>query len=326
MRSSPTWPWRSRAKGGTLALSLGESEVRYVFARETGEKGAAIGAWGTESRGTQTREAFLKRVRGILPAARRSLLVLGADDYHIVQLEAPNVPEAELRSAVRWRAMEFLPGSPHDYTLDVLGVAGPGEGAGKVIAVAAHNDLMRARMLDCDALGVTLEVIDVGETAQRNLLHAALAAEAAPPAVAGALVAHAGRALVVISVRGELHFFRRFEFNSDLVAVPVGEAQPEMMGEGAVTETAGRSLTQLQRSLDLWDDSYPHLPLETLRVHAGEITGAVVARIAPEAGVDTRPLELSAVFQAPAGPAAPPWKDPAYLPLLGALLRRAPAP
>jgi MSHA biogenesis protein MshI len=131
---------------------------------------------------------------------------------------------------------------------------------------------------------------------------------------------------MVISVRGELHFFRRFEFNSDLVAVPLGEAQPEMMGEGAVAETAARSLTQLQRSLDLWDDSYPHLPLETLRVHAGRLTDAVVGRIAPEAGVDTRPLSLSAVFQAPAGQAAAPWKDPAYLPLLGALLRPAPTP
>lgn len=326
MRSSQTWPWRSRAKGGALALSLGESEVRYVFAREANERGAALGAWGAELRGTQTRETFLKRVRGILPAARRGLVVLGADDYHIVQLEAPNVPEAELRGAVRWRAMEFLPGSPHDYTIDVLSVAGPGEGAGKVIAVAAHNDVVRTRILDCDALGVELEVIDVGETAQRNLLQAALAAEAAPPAVAGALVADAGRALVVISVRGELHFFRRFEFNSDLVAVPAGEAQPEMMGEGAVAETAARSLTQLQRSLDLWDDSYPHLPLGTLRVHAGDLTDAVVARITPEAGVEARPLELSAVFTAPAGQGAPPWKDPAYLPLLGALLRPAPAP
>lgn len=326
MRSSPIWPWRSRAKGGALALSLGESEVRYVFAREASGSAAVLGAWGTELRGTQTREAFMKRVRGLLPSARRSLVVLGADDYQIVQMEAPNVPAEELRGAVRWRAMEFLPGSPHDYTLDVLGVAGPGEAAGKVIAVAAHNDIVRARMADCDALGVALDVIDVGETAQRNLLQAALAAEASPPAVAGALVARAGRALVVISVRGELHFFRRFEFDSDLVAVPTGEAQPEMMGEGAVAETAARSLTQLQRSLDLWDDSYPHLPLETLRVHAGAITDAVVARIAPEAGVDTRPLDLSTVFQAPASQAAPPWKDPAYLPLLGALLRPAPTP
>lgn len=325
MRSSSMWPWRSRAKGGVLAVSLGENTVQYVFAREANERGAAIGAWGTEARGNLTREAFIKRVRGVLPAAQRAVVVLDPGDYQMAQVEAPNVPAAELRGAVRWRAMEFLQGSPHDYTIDVLSIAGAGERGGKVIAVAAHNDVVRARMLDCDALGVALAVVDVGETAQRNLLQAALAAEASPPGVAAALVAEAGRALVVISVQGQLYFFRRFEFNSDLVAVPAGEAQPELMGEGAVAESAGRSLTQLQRSLDLWDDSYPHLPLGTLRVHAGARTDAVVARIAPEAGVDTRALSLSSIFTAPAGKAAPPWKDPAYLPLLGALLRPFPA-
>ena len=317
------WPFRARAGTGVLALSLSDSSLRYVYASEANERGARLGAWGFETRGNQTREEFMKRVRSALPAARHAIVVLEPSDYQLAQLEAPNVPPAELRGAVRWRATELMQGSPHDYTIDVLTVTGSAERAARVIAVAAHNDVVRRRILECDELGVGLAVVDIGETAQRNLLHATLLAEPSPPGVAAAMVADGARALIVISVDGQLYFYRRFEFNTDLVAVPAGEAQPEMMGQGAVAESAGRSLTQLSRSLDLWDDSYPHLPLGTLRVHAGTKTEAIVERVATEAGVDTRALSFAGVFKAPAGKAAP-WQDPAYLPLLGSLLRPGP--
>ncbi len=321
-------PWGltrgARTKRGVLALASSENSLRYVYASEANERGATIAAWGRESRGNQTREAFMKRLKSALPAAGRAILVLDPDKYQIMQVEAPNVPPEELVGAIRWRATEFLEGSPNDYTLDVLGIAV--EGAGKVIAVAARNEVVRAHMLDCEGLGVPLSVIDVGETAQRNLLNAVLLAEPDAPNVAAALVADAGRALMVIAAQGQLHFFRRFEFNADLLAVPVDEAQPAMIGQGAVAETASRSLTQLKRSLDLWDDSYPHLPLATLRVHAGAKTEAIVGRIASEAGVETRPLAVSTIFKVAPGKDSPPWLDTAYLPLLGALLRSVEAP
>ena len=320
------WPWRGRAKGGVLAVALGESSLRYVFARDAGERGATLAAWGLEARGSQTRESFLKRAKALLPRAGAAIVVLDPRDYQILQLEAPNVPPAEVRGAVRWKATEFVEGSPLDYTIDVLDVSAAGEGPGKVIAVAAHNDLLRSRMRDGESLGLALSVIDVAETAERNLLHAALLAESPGLEVAGALFAQAGHASMIISVRGELRFFRRFEFNVDRLALPVEEEEPLMMAQGQAAEAAARSLTQLQRTLDLWDHTYAQLPLDTLRVHAGAQTAAIVDRIAPAAGVDTRPLALSGVFRGPAGRKAPPWEDPAYVPLLGALLRPGGAP
>ena len=321
MRLLPEWPWRGRAKGGVLAVALGENSLRYVFAREAGERGATVAAWGLEARGSQTRDSFLKRAKALLPRAGHAILMLDPGDYQILQLEAPNVLPEEVRGAVRWRATEFVEGSPLDYTIDVLNVATGGDGPGKVIVVAAHNDLLRSRMRDGESLGLAVSVIDVAETAQRNLLNAALLAESSDLEVAGALVAHAGHASMIIAVRGELRFFRRFEFNVDRLALPVEEEEPLMVAQGQAAEAVSRSLTQLQRSLDLWDNTYVQLPLGTLRVHAGAHTAAIVDRIAPAAGVDTRPLALSGVFRAAAGRKAPPWEDPAYLPLLGALLR-----
>lgn len=322
-RLLPDWAGSGGTKGNTLALTLTDHSVRYVLASESDEQGATLAAWGTELRGNQTRDAFMKRTKALLPAAGRVIAVLDVADYQIMQIESPNVPPEELASAVRWRATEFVDGSPHDYTLDVLAVSGTPARPANVIAVLAHNDIVRARMLDCQALGCALAVIDVVETAQRNLLHAVLLAESATPRVAALLVTTAGRALMIIAVQGQLYFFRRFEFDADTLAVAVNETQAALVGSSASEEMASRSLTQLHRSLDLWDDSYPDLPLGTLLVEAGPKTAAIINRLKPETGFDTRPLALSAIFKLPPSKASPPWLDSAYLPLLGALLRPA---
>ena len=317
------WSRRAGGKGDILALTLNDNSLRYVLASAADARGATITAWGTELRGSQTRDAFLKRTKTILPVAERVIAVLDPREYQILQIDAPNVPAEELHSAVRWRAMEFVDGSPHDYTLDVLTVPAEPARTGVVIAVIAHNDVVRTRMLDCVALGCPLSVIDVAETSLRNLLYAVLQAESAETDVAAALVADAGRALMVIVVNGQLYFFRRFEFDTDLLAVAVDELQSALVGTGAGEDAVSRSLMQLHRSLDLWEDSYPHLPLRSLHIDAGAKTGAILTRLQPETGVDTRMMALSTIFKVPVSRAPPPWLDGTFLPLLGALLRPA---
>lgn len=315
------WPWKAQADG-MLALSVTENALRHVYAREAGEDGALLVSWGMEPRASQTRESFMRRAKAALPRAARAVMVLDPADYQMLQLEAPNVPAEEMKGAVRWRATEFLEGSPQDYTVDVLNVASGGAVTGKVIVAAARNDVILRHMRDAEALGVELVAIDVAETAQRNLLHATLATEREPARVAAVLVADGGWASLVIAVQGELYFFRRFEFNADLLAGSIEPSQSEMIAHGEAGEAAARAVMQFHRSLNPWDDAYAHLPLETLRVHAGARTAAIVQRLAPEAGVEMRPLVLSRVFRtAGAGNASPPWDDCAYLPLLGALLR-----
>ena len=316
------WPWQARAKSGTMALMIGENSMRYVLAAETGNSAATLAAWGMEQRGSSTREAFMKRIKLALPPAQTTIAVLEPRDYQIIQVETPNVPAEELRGAVRWKTVEYLDGSPHDYTFDVLTMTGEGN-RGNIIAIAAHNSLVRARMLDCAGLDHPLSVIDVAETAQRNLLRAVLQSRHPGVKVAAALIADAGRALLVITVRDELCFFRRFDFDVDMLAVPVDEVQSALISQGANAEAVSGSLMQLHRSLDLWEDSYPNLPLGIMLIDAGVKTAAIVERLRPETGVETEALDPSAIFALPAEKKTPPWREPAYLPLLGALLRSA---
>lgn len=317
----PDLPWRRPEKGSTLAVTITDASVRYVCASESSERGATVVAWGTQTRGSQAREAFLARVKGVLPSADRTLVLLDTPDYQMLQLEAPNVPADELKAAIRWRAMESLEGTPDDYTMDLLSVAADPGRLAEVLLAVARNEVIRARMLDCIQLGRSVKVIDVTETAHRNLLHAVLLAESGDPPVAGALIAAGGRALMIMSVQGQLYFSRRFEFDVDTLAVAEDDIRLALVSSSAGEESALRSIVQLHRSLDLWDISYPNLPLATIRVDAGSKTAAVIDRLLPETGVNTRPLALSTIFKLPSAKKSPPWQDPAYLPLLGALLR-----
>ena len=314
-------PWRKRGAGSTLAVTLTDASIRYIFASESSARGATIVSWGIELRGNQSREAFLARLKGMLPKADRTIMLLDAADYQMLQMEAPNVPLEELAAAVRWRAMETLEGSPDDYTMDLLPLAAESGRTGEVLVAVARNDVIRARMIDCERFGRQIRVIDVIESAQRNLLHAVLLNESDHPPVAAVLIAAAGRALMVVSVQGQLYFFRRFEFDVDTLAVAVDDNRAAMVSSSAGEESAERSMVQLHRSLDLWDISYPNLPLASIRIDAGSKTTAIVDRLVPETGVDTRALTLSSIFDLPSGKKSPPWQDPAYLPLLGAVLR-----
>ncbi len=317
----PSWLMPKGKGSGTLVLTITDAGLRYVHASEADSRGATISAWGVELRANLTRESFLARVKELLPPAARVIVVLDAADYQIVQLESPNVPAEELLGAMRWRAMEYVEGEPENYTFDLLPLDPEPGRAADVILTFASNSVVRSKMLDCQALDRPCSVIDVAETCQRNLLHALLMAESEEPPVAASLVAAGGRALLVVSVRGQLYFFRRFEFDVDTLAVSADEAQEPLIGASAGEESATRSLVQLHRSLDMWDLSYPNYPLATLRVDCGAKTPAIIDRLAPETGLDTRAMTLSSIFKLPTVKSSPPWQDPAFLPLLGALLR-----
>ncbi len=316
------WPWRARAQDGTLALTLTDQAMRYVYATDTGERNATVSAWGTELRGASGREAFMKRIKAQLPPAKRVIVVLDARDYQIMQIEAPKVPAEELRSAVRWRAMEFFDGSPHNFTLDVLTMRQDEDsfgGAQNVIVVASQNDVVREHMKTCEALGLPLSIIDIPETAQRNLLNAT-AAGPAERKVEGALSVSAGRALMTIAIDGELQFFRRFEFDLDMLLAR-GEVHSALMSESPEAETVSRSLMQLHRSLDLWEDNHPRQTVGGLSVLAGGRSDALAERLKGELDIDVTPLSLANVFRLNSQESTAPWLDVAYLPLLGALLR-----
>jgi MSHA biogenesis protein MshI len=118
-------------------------------------------------------------------------------------------------------------------------------------AVAARNDLIRARMKEFEDARIPLKVIDIAETAQRNV--ACLYEE--PERGAALLYLGEDFGLVTVNFHGELYHARRLE---------VGHAQLAAAPSAARDEVFGRLLLELQRTLDHCDRQFRFVSVSRL--------------------------------------------------------------
>jgi MSHA biogenesis protein MshI len=197
----------------------------------------------------------LQRLRRELHLDRfRCSTVLPARQYQLQLLDAPGVPDAEVKSAVRWRLKDFLDYPVETATVDVVALPAdksvPSRGR-SVYAVSARNQDIEARMKVFAAAKIQLSVIEVAEMAQRNL---AALFESDQRALAMLSFSDEG-GLLTFSARGELYLSRRIEITLDQL---VG-ALPEMRDQ-----LFERIALELQRSLDHFDRQFSHIPLARL--------------------------------------------------------------
>lgn len=172
-------------------------------------------------------------------------------DYQLHVLEAPNVPESELKSAVRWRMKDVLDYPADAATVDVFSVPAdpnaPTRGR-SVYAVAARNESVVARMSAFADAKLSLNSIDIPEMAQRNI---------------AAMYESPGRALAMLSFT-ELRGLLTFTANGELYLarnIDVGLAQLRHAEGGQRVQLLDRIVLELQRSLDHFDRQFHYLPL-----------------------------------------------------------------
>jgi MSHA biogenesis protein MshI len=158
-------------------------------------------------------------------------------------VEAPNVPALELKTAVRWRIKDLLDYHVQDATIDVLDIPmdpGAGSRAHSMYAIAARNDVIQACIERYNSAHIPLSVIDIAETAQRNI-----AALVEPPDRGVALLyVDRTQSLLTVTYRAELYLARRIDLGLDQL-----DADSE--------ENRNRLLLELQRSLDHLDRQFP---------------------------------------------------------------------
>ena len=178
-------------------------------------------------------------------AGTPSVAVLSPDYYQITQVEAPQVPAAELRAALRWRLKEFLPYSIEEAVVDGFALPqAPGRsGPAMMLAVSAQaRDVGRVAEALSGA-GLATEAIDIPELSLRNL-----AARVPDQAGGVALVALGdSTGLITISQGEDLYLAR----NLDL-----GESHLRADAVSAVEHLA----LELQRSLDYYESQLASSP------------------------------------------------------------------
>ncbi|MBI3713437.1 MAG: pilus assembly protein PilM [Burkholderiales bacterium] len=200
--------------------------------------------------GTHSWETLLTRLAKESPARqKRCAVLLNTAEYQSFALDSINVPENELKSAVRFRLNELLDYPAESACIDVLTVPGDSHQGGhkqSLIAIAAKSSEISRYQALFAAAKLNLTVIDVHEMAQRNI-SSLLELEGRGLAM---LSFDQQGGLLTVSFGGELYLSRRLDVS--LTDLYVEDEQRRQ-------ESFERISLELQRSLDHFDRQHNYI-------------------------------------------------------------------
>jgi MSHA biogenesis protein MshI len=207
-------------------------------------------------------ESIDKAAREGLAASRHVVTLLSGGEYQILNVEAPNVPREEMKTAIRWRLKDILDFPAAEATIDVLDIPLDANSRAQqsVFAIAARNTVIQPRQkLFLDAK-VELHAIDIPEMAQRNV-----SAMLEPEGRGVAMLSFGDDGgLLTVSYRGELYLSRRFDVTLAQLLEPDHERKHQ---------TFDKITLELQRSLDHFERQYSFISVAKLVLGPSAVSG-----------------------------------------------------
>ena len=291
------WFGKEKRLQGWFAATIGAQEMQFAHGLPAAAGKAAITTYGTR-RLEEGGNALHKLAQDMHLGRYQCSVLLQPSEYQLLQVEAPNVPKDELKSAIRWRIKDMIDYHVDDATVDVLDIpADPGSRNHVMYAVAARNDLIQARVRAFDEARIPLSVIDIHETAQRTI---AALYETAERGVA--LVYFADEwGLLTINYRTELYLARRLDLGlRALGAESAGQ-------EGGAHE---RVAVEIQRTLDHFERQFRGIPVARVLVAPLPKDVGLVEFLRSRLGIESGQVDLREVlaFEGEAPDAEAQWR------------------
>ena len=248
------WFSKKKAQPGWMAISTDTDAIRLAHVDRPAQGKPRVDRWGIVQRGEGDGAQLLQAAEEYGLDRYHCATLLHPAQYQLLMVDAPNVPREELKAAIRWRVKDLLDYHIDDATLDVLDIPVDKDLPGKshyMYAVAAKNEIVQGQVAQFELAKIPLQVIDIPETAQRNI---AELYETADRGIGMLTFDHAG-GLFTLSFKGELYLARRLDVTwSQLVAAQESQRQ-------AYFERIG---VELQRSLDHFERQYQNITLSEL--------------------------------------------------------------
>jgi type IV pilus assembly PilM-like protein len=240
------WHKKGRDHPGWVALTVTDRDIRCVYSHYDGAGTAEVLRLAAEP--IEDPQDLAKSAKQLDLGGHQCTTVLRPGDYQLLVLDAPNVPQEELRAAIRWRIKDMIDYHLDDATVDVLDIPVDKAASGRarsMFAAAARNDVIEACVQKFQAAGIPLSVIDIPETAQRNI------ASFYEDKGRGVAMLYLGEetGLLTVSYSGELYVSRRLDIPLAMLTRDDGQQQRD--------EVLNRILLELQRTLDHLERQYP---------------------------------------------------------------------
>jgi MSHA biogenesis protein MshI len=234
--------------------------------------------------------------------------VLDPGGYHLLVVEAPDVPPKELRAAVRWRIKDLIDFHIDDAVIDVFEVPTHARGGSNRVmyAVTAKADVVKQQIDRVESAGLQLNVIDIPELSLRNV---AALFEAEKRGTAFLYLA-ARRSTLLLVRQGVLYHTRHVETGVETLA-EAGSMRSNLV--------AGLAL-EVRRSLDYFESHYEQTAISNL--HTSGLDLADREQLARELTIEIHNAELTTILDAADEPSAE--LQRLCLPAIGAALRHDP--
>ena len=310
---------KTSAGKGRIGLAFGANQIAVAVLRRDGttpvlercEILPVDSAAGADAAAIAVRAAGLPR----MPVST----VLAPDEYQLALVEAPEVPPAELRAAMRWRLRDTIDFRVEEAVIDVFDVPEQNRGGhGRMMyAVAARRNAV-GRHAGALAGMPNFDVIDVPELCLRNL------AALLPAAAAGVALLHLGDARAsIVLVRGRTFYLARQmdlaigKTNGTARAAPAGAGGSHAEGERI---DVGAVVLELQRSLDYYERHFDQPPITRIALSpAGTRTADLAQELQRDTGFEVMTLDLNTLLSCSAP--IEPESQTACLLAVGAALR-----
>jgi MSHA biogenesis protein MshI len=248
------WFSSNKTQPGWMAVSADPDAIRLAHVERSPNGKPRVDHWAVVYQADSDGVALHKAAQEHGFGRYRCATLLQPADYQLLMVDAPKVPREELKAAIRWRVKDLLDYHIDDATMDVLDIPAENDLPGKehyMYAVAAKNATIQAQIARFERAKIALQVIDIPETAQRNV---AELYEKTDRGVGLLTFSRAG-GLFTLSFKGELYLARRLDLTWDqLAAAREGEREAHFE----------RISVEVQRSLDHFERQYRNVALSEI--------------------------------------------------------------
>lgn len=215
-------------------------------------------------------------------------IVLTHEQYRDFSIESPQVNHDEVKQALQWRIAEMLDYPVEQAVIDFYPQpkSNRANRTQMLEVFSCNNALLNPLLQICKQAGLRIKVVDIQETALRNL------AILLPEDEQGVAILHLqpGIGHVIIEKQGAIYLSRKFDFNYRLLTESGFDGDQDVQ-----TEHSNLAL-EIQRSFDYVENYFDIPPINSLAaVLLPSNTQGVINALMINHGITARAMDISAI-------------------------------
>lgn len=279
---------RSKELGGWRAVSFTGGEVLAAHVHRSSDGAPIVSMIAAEpENGAAPTEVLGRLAKSWQGQNNACTTLVRFGSYEFLPVDAPNVPAAELKSAIAWTVKSMIDFSNEEAIIDVLSVPhdkSSSQRARSMYAVVARATLANDIQRCFQEAKLPLQVIDIPEMAQRNI---------------AALLESEGRALALVAFDADGGLLTLTSGGELFLARRIGVTAQQLLASKLEERTAWQEAValEIQRSLDHFGRQFSWVGMERLLVAPlGDTDGGLVEFLAANLDTPVAALDLATVL------------------------------